>query len=191
MKRAAAWLAGGAALWLALVFAWIWRGPAEDPDARADYALVLGAAVYGDAPSPVFAARIDHAIALWRAGRVRGIIFSGGRSAEDRLSEAEAARDRALAAGVPATAILLENLSRTTRQNIGFTHQAFLFGAEPSVLLVTDPLHMARAMQMADEFSLEASPSATPLTRYRSLSTKVPFALRELYFMHHYWVLGE
>ena len=61
----------------------------------------------------------------------------------------------------------------------------------PSVLLVTDPLHMTRAMQMAQEFGLNAHPSATPLTRYRSLSTKVPFALRELYFLHHYWLLRE
>ena len=67
------WLGGLAGLllvWLALVLGWIWQGPESDPDARADMALVLGAAVDDDAPSPVFAARIDHAIALWKDGRV-------------------------------------------------------------------------------------------------------------------------
>ena len=77
------------------------------------------------------------------------------------------------------------------RLNIGFTHQVLLTDPTPNVLLVSDPLHLTRAMQMAAEFGLDAQPSATGLTRYRTLSTKVPFALRELYFMHHYWLLGE
>ncbi len=191
MRRWGLRLFGALAVWLALVFAWIWQGPEEDRFAHADYALVLGAAVYGDQPSPVFAARIDHAIDLWRLGRVRAIIFSGGLSGDDSVSEAEAGRNRALAAGVPLAAIMMENQSRTTHQNIGFTHQVLLTDPNPSVLVVSDPLHLTRAMQMAAEFGLDAQPSATPLTRYRSASTKVPFALRELYFMHHYWLLGE
>lgn len=191
MKRLLAGLGAALGLWLALVFGWIWQGPEEPADPKADYALVLGAGVDGDRPSPVFAARIDHAIDLLRHGRVRAIIFTGGKSDEDSLSEAEAARDYALAAGVPASAMMLESLSRTTFQNIGFAHQAFLTAPEPRLLLVSDPLHMRRAMQMAGEFGLEAQPSATPTTRYRSLSTQVPFAMRELYFMHHYWLFGE
>jgi len=177
-------------VWLAAVFVWIWHGPAQNPAARADYALVLGAAVVGDRPSPVYAARIDHGIALWRAGRVQRIVFTGGRGPGDDLSEAAVGQDRALAAGVPAAAIVLETSSRTTRENLRLTRAILSADPAPRVLIVSDPLHMVRATQMADDLGYAAQPSATPLTRYRSVSTKVPFALRELYFLHHYWLLG-
>ena len=76
-----------------------------DETRPADAAIVLGAAVVGDEPTPVFAARIDHAIGLYREGMVDTIIFTGARSPEDELSEAEAARRYALARGVPADVI--------------------------------------------------------------------------------------
>jgi energy-coupling factor transporter ATP-binding protein EcfA2 len=57
----------------------------------ADAAIVLGAAVYTDRPSPVFEERIRHGVALYKAGRVRLLVMTGGRDPGDRLSEAEAA----------------------------------------------------------------------------------------------------
>ncbi|WP_277751500.1 hypothetical protein [Aurantiacibacter suaedae] len=44
---------------------------------------------------------------------------------------------------------------------------------------------------MARDLGYEAQPAPTPLTRYRSLGTKLPFALRELWLMHQYWLIGE
>ena len=188
--RRAGWLAAVAAAWLALVFAWIWRGPPEQDAPRADYAVVLGAAVDGAEPSAVFSARIDHAIALWRAGQVQGLVFTGGRGPGDSLSEAEAARAYAMARGVPAQAITVETQSRTTLQNLAGVAAMRQVDAA-TWLIVSDPLHLQRAMTMARDLGYDAQPAAAPGTRYRSLSTKVPFALRELYFIHHYWALGE
>lgn len=37
------------------------------PDGLSDVAIVLGAVVYGDKPSPVFKERIKHGIALYKA----------------------------------------------------------------------------------------------------------------------------
>lgn len=175
--------------WLACVAVWIAAGPGEDPKTSADTAIVLGAAVDTDTPSPVFEARIDHAIALYDAGRVQRIFFTGARSPEDTISEAAAARDYALAAGVPASAISIEENSRTTRQNLVEAQR--VMGLSQSVLIVSDPLHLRRALVMAQGMGLDASASATPTTRYRSLSTQLPFLLREVYFVHHYWLLGE
>jgi uncharacterized SAM-binding protein YcdF (DUF218 family) len=179
------------AVWLAGVLCWIWVGPAESEGATADYAIVLGAAVYDDRPSPVFAARIDHAIDLWRQGRVKAIIFTGGRGAGDSLTEAEVGKVRALDRGVPETAIFLETNSRTTMQNLTLAAPERLNIGSGTVLLVSDPLHLRRAMVMAQGLGYDVRPSATEYTRYRSVSTQVPFALRELYFIHHYWLFGE
>ncbi|MEL7447162.1 MAG: YdcF family protein, partial [Pseudomonadota bacterium] len=101
-------------LWLTVIALWIGVGPHESSGDKADAAIVLGAAVIGDTPTPVFAARIDHAITLYRGGRIKKILFTGGRSSEDELSESATARDYALKAGVPSEAILLEQKSRTT-----------------------------------------------------------------------------
>jgi vancomycin permeability regulator SanA len=48
-------------------------------DASADAAVVLGAAVWSSSPSPVFRERINHAIELYRRGKVRKLIFTEDR----------------------------------------------------------------------------------------------------------------
>ena len=50
----------------------------------ADAIVVLGAAQYDGRPSPVLKARLDHAVALWRAGAAPRVIVTGGRRAGDR-----------------------------------------------------------------------------------------------------------
>lgn len=179
------------ALWLGGVAAWIAAGPTEDPADTAEVAIVLGAAVDYDVPSPVFAARIDHAVALHQSGRVAEILFTGGQSPEDAKSESLAAKDYAIAKGIPASAILTEDVSRTTRQNLVEAQKVMASHGRKGALIVSDPLHLQRASQIAESLGMPVKASATPVTRYRSWSTKGPFLLRELYFMHHHWVFGE
>ncbi|MGY5190533.1 UNVERIFIED_CONTAM: YdcF family protein, partial [Bacillus amyloliquefaciens DSM 7 = ATCC 23350] len=89
--------------------------------APADAALVLGAAVDGGTPSPVFEERLRHAAALFESGQVQWIILTGGVGQGDTLSEAEAGRNWLIATGLPADRLLVETQSRTTRQNFAFT----------------------------------------------------------------------
>lgn len=177
--------------WFAAIAFWISTGPEEIPDARADVAIVLGAAVEGDRPSPVFRERIAHAIALYREGRVGRLLLTGGRGAGDSVAESEAAQAMALAEGVPAEAILIETQSVTTMHNLVEAQLLMRDSGLESALVVSDPLHMRRAMQMADTLGIDAQPCATPSSRYRSWGTKAPFLLREVYFMHHFWLFGE
>ncbi len=191
MKRNAAIAAGAVSTWLVAVAAWIGIGPAEASRQPRDVAIVLGAAVDGDRPSPVFAARIAHAIALQRANRVGHILFTGGRSVGDRLSEAEVGRDMARRAGVPDARILVDRRSRTTRANLIEASRLMREVRLTSAVVVSDPLHLRRAMVMAGDLALDAQASAAPDTRYRTWRSKVPFLVRETYFMHHYWLFGE
>lgn len=50
------------------------------------------------------------------------------------------------------------------------------------VLVVSDPLHMWRSVAMARDLGLDAYPSPTPTTRFRTWKTKRPFLLRETYY---------
>jgi uncharacterized SAM-binding protein YcdF (DUF218 family) len=84
----------------------------------AEAALVLGAAVWDQRPSPVFEERIKHVIDLYQAGKIRAIIFTGGLGPGDALTEAEAASRYALQKGVAAQDIFVDTLSTTTYENL-------------------------------------------------------------------------
>ncbi len=190
MKRRLALAAGAILLWLGAVAAWIAVGPAVSGTERAETAIVLGAAVIGETPSPVFAARLDHAVMLYREGRVARVLVTGGRSPEDSVSEAAAGAAYLQAQGVPSEAILLEDRSHTTRQNLANARAVLGQSARAPVLIVSDPLHMRRAMSMAAAEGFAASAAPTPTTRYRSLGTQAPFLAREVWFMHVFWLAG-
>ena len=171
--------------WLAGVAAYItWVGQRDD--ARpADAIIVLGAAAYDAKPSPVFEERIRHGIDLYRRGLAPKLIFTGGYGGVGaRFSESQVARLYALRQGVPDKAILIESLSRNTHDNL---RQASLLMQQHQlhdVIVVSDPLHMARALRISKELGIRAVGSPTPTSRFRTFATRWRFLLQEVYFFH-------
>lgn len=53
-------------------------------------------------------------------------------------------------------------------------------------LIVSDPLHMKRAMLYAKDFGITAYSSPTPTTLYRSRKTKASFLMREVFYYSGY-----
>lgn len=149
----------------------------------ADAAIVLGAAVYGDVPSPVFAERIRHAADLEKAGTVRVLIMTGGRAAGDKLAEAEAARNFAVAEGVPAAAILVEAQSRTTEENLANALPLLAANGISRVLIVSDPPHMRRALAIAERLGMDAHPAPTPTSRYTGWLRWAEFVAAETWYL--------
>jgi uncharacterized SAM-binding protein YcdF (DUF218 family) len=155
---------------------------------RYDCAIVLGAEVNGSNPSPVFQARIEHGIALYQAGIVRHLIFTGGVGSQAQIAESAAARNIALARGIPERAISIESISRTTLGNLTESKQIMHDRGLTTAVIVSDPFHLRRSCQMARDVGIVATPSGTPSTRYISISTQFPFVMREIYFTLHYWL---
>lgn len=175
-------------LWSACL-AWLIGSYARRHDpAPGDVAIVLGAAVWGMEPSPVFAARIDHGIALYHGGRVQRLVFTGGVGTGNRDAEAEVGRRRAIAAGVPGDRIAVETRSTITYENLRNAKALLGPGAAPRVLIVSDPLHMRRAVTMARDLGLDAHPAPTPTSRYRSWRSRARFLSREVFFYSLYLV---
>lgn len=186
-RRALKWLLRLALLgfvWLAGVSAWIvWVGE-RDQAAPADAIVVLGAAAYDAKPSPVFTERIRHGLDLYRRGYAPTLVFTGGYGYGARFSESQVARRYALREGVPEEAILIETLSRTTYENLANARDLLQEHGLRRVIVVSDPLHMARALRLSRQLGIDALGSSTPSTRFRSFRTRWRFLAREVYFFH-------
>jgi len=167
---------------LVVTSARIYQYGSVSTDANADAAVVLGAAVWSNDVSPVFRERINHAIELYRNGRVKKLIFTGGQGNSNEPTEAAAARTYALVNGIPLQDILIEQKSHTTYENIVYAKQIVDANKLNRVLLVSDPMHMKRAMAMAEDVGLRALPSPTETTRYQTWRTQSTELARETFF---------
>lgn len=155
---------------------------------KADAAIVLGAAVWGQEPSPVFRERINHAINLYKNGSVKTIIFTGGVGESNEPAEAIVGKNYAIAQQVKAADIFTETESRTTHQNLKNALEVANAHQLTKFLIVSDPLHMKRAVLMARGLGMDAHSSPTPTTRYRSFQSQIEFLSRETYFYFIYLV---
>lgn len=160
----------------------IWSFSGKNQLVKTDAAVVLGAAAWNDGPSPVLRERINHAIWLYENKYVDKIIFTGGKAKGDKVAESEIARDYAIKHHINPEDILIETKSKITEENLKY---AFEIAGEQNVktfTIVSDPLHMKRAMVMAKNTGMEAYSSPTQSSVYKTWKSKAPFFLRELFF---------
>lgn len=103
-----------------LFYSWVYR---LLPRRRQyDYIIIHGAGLDGPRPTPLLAGRIDKALELWKKQHQHGkFVVSGGQGADEIVSEAQAMRDYLLEKGVPAAAILMEDKSTTTWENLRYS----------------------------------------------------------------------
>ncbi len=182
-----AWLAC-----LAAILVWSRRSSTESADAI----IVMGAAQYGGRPSPVLEARLDHAIALWKAKRAPLVIFTGGLRTGDVVSEAAAGRRFAMRRGVSARAILLEGSGHTSLASM---HGAAVLLKQHRDSITSAPVYAAKDRAVKDravkdraakdraakdraalDTALSDSTDAVPVVRPRVLLVSDPFHMLRL-----------
>lgn len=115
----------------------------KEPDAI----IVLGSGLIGDKVPPLLAQRLTKGKTIYEQfeGRPK-LIVSGGQGADELTSEAVAMANYLMEQGVQKDAILIENRSRTTFENLTFS-KAILEeqGLGKNVLVVTNSFHALRA----------------------------------------------
>jgi len=148
----------------------------------ADAAIVLGAGTHGGEVSPVFRERINHGIRLYQNGYVRYLLLTGGVGEGNQISDAQAAKAYAVSQGVPQEVILTEDKSTITQQNLEYAKQIMDEHGLQTAILVSDPLHMKRAMLGAQDAGITAYSSPTPTTMYKSVGAKAKFLAREVFY---------
>lgn len=164
----------------------IYRFSQEDQTRIADCAIVAGASVTGERPSPVFQARLDHALWLYQHELTKALILTGGYSRGSTVSDAAIARRYLVENGVPDRAIFIEEHSTVTHENILYAKQILKQQQWRTALLVSDPLHMLRLKMMAHDSDIESWSSPTQTSRYQSGWTKAQFLLRESFYYSGY-----
>lgn len=150
-----------------------------DEKRECDVAVVLGAATYFGNVSNVYRARLDHSVELYNDGYVSKIIATGGMGIGNETSDAYAAKQYLIDQGIPENDILIEEKSTVTQENVVNAKAVMEENGLKTALIVSDPLHMRRAVSMAKDAGIEAFSSPTCESAYVSWKTKLPFLLRE------------
>ena len=164
------------------------RYTGKDEAAPADCIIVLGAGTDGKTPNPVFRERLNYAVTLYQEGYADIILLTGGYSPGNDRSDAAIAGAYLESMGIPTEAILLEERSTITQENLEFSKEIMESEDLSTAILVSDPLHMKRSMMMAKDYKIEAFSSPTPTTRYQTTRTKLPFLARETFFYVGYQI---
>ncbi|MCU1459676.1 MAG: YdcF family protein [Actinomycetia bacterium] len=142
-------------------FVQVWWAARHDDKRRSDAIVVLGAAEYNGRPSAVLAARLDHALDLYRGGYAPVIVVTGGAEPGDRYTEAGAAAQYLHEHNVPDTAILRETTGRSSWESLAASARFLKARGTPRVILVSDPFHSKRIQEIAGDLGLEAVTSPT------------------------------
>lgn len=148
---------------------------AEADVPRMQTALVFGAGVEEDgSPSPMLSDRLDIAVRLYRAGKVRRILLSADDLAGDR--EITAMRKRMDAAGIPRADVLVDERGFSTRDSCIRARRAF---GLRSATLVTQAYHLPRALFMCRQYGVGGVGVGAPDWGNYTVATMLPHTLRE------------
>ena len=159
--------------------------------------VVLGAAQFDGRPSPVYAARLDHAVSLFLHGMAPVLIVTGGKAEGDRTTEAETGRIWATAHGVPDSAILAETRGRNTLESLEAVAAMLRTRHIRDAIFVSDPTHMLRVLRIAQDLGIVAWGSPTPTSMVEADNAKrIEATIHELgglalYFFAHAAPPGE
>jgi SanA protein len=120
----------------------------------APVAIVLGARVHPDGtPYPMLADRLDSAVALYKAGKVRKLLLSGDHGTT-HYDETNAMRRYVLARGIPAEDIFMDHAGFSTYDTMYRARDVFQV---TQALVVTQRFHLDRAVYTARRLGLEVT----------------------------------
>jgi uncharacterized SAM-binding protein YcdF (DUF218 family) len=166
-------LLGGVLAWCRWVYVQIESYAVQDQAAPADAIGVLGAAEYDGRPSPVYRARLDHALELYHRGIAPLIITLGGPGG-DQFTEGSVGEDYLISKGVPEQAIIAETESRNTEESARRIAVIARVNGLHRLVVVSDDTHMFRihAICASEGLDVLTSPRPRPAVDDRTLQAE-------------------
>jgi uncharacterized SAM-binding protein YcdF (DUF218 family) len=158
MKKAILGAAFAGVLALGVCLSLIIRRVAEqawrDEARPADLILVLGAAEYHGRPSPVFKARLDHALQLYRQRLAPRIMTTGGSGGDPLFTEGGVGRAYLIGHNVPSEAILVEGEGESTAYSTAAAGEMMMRMGLESCIVVSDGYHIFRVKRILEHRGL-------------------------------------
>lgn len=148
---------------------------------KADYAIVLGAAVKDTGgPSRIMGNRLDAAMAFMQENPNAVVILSGGQGSDEPTTEAQCMYETMIAKGADPDRLLMEDESHTTREN--FINSSAIItargGTDQPIAVITSEFHQWRAKFIADSLEIETTPVSARTDRW---FYRVNYTLREVF----------
>jgi len=162
-----------AAGWSRWVYTQIENYAGRDEAAASDAICVFGAAEYDGRPSPVFRARLDHALELYQRGIAPLIITLGGPGG-DQYTEGLVGARYLESRGVPEQDIIAETVSTSTEESARRVAVIARTNGFHRLVIVSDGTHLFRihAMCTAEGLNVLTSPRPRPAVEDASLRTQ-------------------
>ena len=159
-----------AVFWCRWVYWQIQSYAAQDQAAPADAIGVLGAAEYDGRPSPVYRARLDHALVLYNRGIAPLIITLGGPGG-DQYNEGSVGAQYLIGKGVPDERIIAETDSSNTQESARRIAVIARTNNLHRLVIVSDGTHMFRIHEIcqAEGLAVLTSPRPRPAVEDKKL----------------------
>src|SRR6266481_3610150 len=119
-----------------------------DETRPADVIIVFGAAEYSGKPSPIYRARLDHGLELYKQGLAPFIITTGGNGDDPTFSEGGVGREYLISAGVPESKIIAETQGEDTNESAQRVAAITRANKMTTCLAVSDGYHIYRIKRM-------------------------------------------
>ncbi|MGH9397420.1 MAG: YdcF family protein [Terriglobia bacterium] len=141
----------------------------------------MGAAEYDGVPSPVYQARLDHALALEEAGLAPTVITTGGSGGDRHYTEGGVGRDYLIQQGVAAERIVAETHGETTLQSVRAVAAILDRLNVRTCIAVSDGFHLYRVKVFFRYYGITAYGSPVPNSSIEADSyLRTVYSLREL-----------
>lgn len=188
LRRLLRWAIAGLLLWLVFAVglaAVVHVYGMRDASTQSDAIVVLGAGLRRDGSAgPALTRRTLHAAQLYREGLAPHIICSGGQAEPRPRSEAAACAEILQRQGIPDSAIILEDRSRSTEENAIYTREIMDANGWRRALVVSDSFHMLRAQWIFSAYGIEFTPGPVLPDQIRSTRTYLASLSREVLALH-------
>lgn len=142
----------------------VFLGSRSDVTGKGDAMVILGANLWGEAPSPVLQARLDTALDYLKEHSDMIVVVSGGMADDEVMTEASCMAQYLQAQGVDPSRILLEERAQNTLQNLSYSIALLKAqGITPRrLVVVSNGPHLARVRLLARRCGVQAEGLSAP-----------------------------
>ena len=166
-------------LWFAWTCLWVVRESWQHEVHPADAIIVFGAAEYDGRPSPVWRARLDHALYLFQRGVAPVVITTGGSGNDPKYSEGGVGRDYLMHHGIPENSLIAETQGSDTAESAARIAVIMRTNHMRSCVAVSDEYHVFRIRKLMEHEGMKVYIAPRPDSRPKTLLLRAQAVIRE------------